>query len=104
MGSKPKLSIKDLTIDKQEKRSIWSSFCSVDIKGLVKNEGNKEARSPYVMCKYYVGDKLIDTDRKDFGWSGIYPNAEEPFSFYKSFDSGSCEKLRIECEAYCKNC
>ena len=47
---------------------------------------------------------FIDTDRKDFGWSGIYPNAEEPFSFYKSFDSGSCEKLRIECEAYCKNC
>jgi len=35
MGSKPKLSIKDLTIDKQEKRSIWSSFCSVDIKGLI---------------------------------------------------------------------
>jgi len=37
---------------------VSALLISKDIKGLVKNEGNKEARSPYVMCKYYVGDKL----------------------------------------------
>lgn len=104
VNSEPKLSIKDLNIDKKVEKSFFSSSCIVDINGLIKNEGNENAKSPYVICKYYVGGKLIDTARNNFLYSGIYSNAEESFSFHKSFDSGVCSKLRIECDAYCQNC
>ena len=121
VSQKPNLVIKDLTINKSIYSYSYPQYsypqliminiqkCKVEVKGYVKNEGNKEATGYYLICDYYNGQEHLARSGgvPSFGFmeKNLYVEADDAFSYSEIFDNPNiCDNIKVDCKAYCKEC